>query len=702
MFEDEIGADIGANVSASVGAGIGVEISTDVEADIRSDVGAKVDAGIGADVGADIRADVGSKVDAGIGVEIGADVGPDVEADIRADAGAKVDARVGLEIGADIGADIDAGGGGEGGRRGWRAVERILAAGLKPEGQPVWTRLLTPERIRALMSFASADGPLSGMPFAVKDNIDIAGEPTSAAFPPLAAAGPAQRTATAVQRLIDAGAVPVGKTNLDQFATGLVGMRSPYGACHAVGHPDRVSGGSSSGSAVAVALGLVPLALGTDTAGSGRVPAAFNGIVGLKPTRGLVSTTGLLPACRSLDCVSVFTRTVGEARDALRVLAAYDPTDPYSRAEPAFQPLVPIEPRVIAVPDVASDLMLDLDPGHRVAWDRAVAHAREVAEQVVVFDPAPFLEVAALLYQGPWIAERWHSIGPLLGESGIDHPELDPAVRAVLRGADGVSGPDVFAGLDRLAELRRATEAVWATADAVLMPVTPEHPTHAQVAADPVGRNARLGTYTNFVNLLDLCAIAIPAGVRDDGLPFGVQLIAPAFHDEVVLDLAARWSGKESQEAAVTVSPARAAVSALSASRAVPGDKTLLAVAGAHLSGLPLNGQLLALGARLRFRTRTAPGYRLYRLPGDGVARPGLVRTGDGPAGGIAVEVWQLDHRAVGALLDTVPAPLGFGRVVLADGDDVIGFLVHGPLPDGARDVTQYGGWREYLAQLAG
>jgi allophanate hydrolase len=545
--------------------------------------------------------------------------------------------------------------------------------------QPVWTRLLAPESIRALTSRAAADGPLSGKTFAVKDNLDIAGEPTSAAFAPLAGAAPAQRTATAVKRLIDAGAVPLGKTNLDQFATGLVGTRSPHGACHAVGHPGHVSGGSSSGSAVAVALGLVPLALGTDTAGSGRVPAAFNGIVGMKPTRGLVSTAGLLPACRSLDCVSVFARTAAEARDALRVLAAPDPADPYSRSRPAHQPLVAIEPRVIAVPGTP----LDLDREHRTGWDRAVAHAHKAAEQVVTFDPAPFIEAAALLYQGPWIAERWHSIRALLGDPGIDHPDLDPAVRTVLRGAARVSGPDVFAGFDRLAELRRATEAVWSTADAILLPVTPGHPTHAQVAADPVGENTRLGMYTNFVNLLDLCAIALPAGTRDDGLPFGVQLIAPAFHDEALLDLAERWSGRASQEAAV------------------PAGETLLAVAGAHLSGLQLNGQLLALGARMRYRARTAPGYRLYRIPGGAIARPGLVHTGDGPAAGIAVEVWQLGHRAIGGLLDTVPAPLGLGRVSLAGGEDVIGFVAHGPVPAAAYDVTQFGGWREYLAHLA-
>lgn len=549
---------------------------------------------------------------------------------------------------------------------------------VSDETQPVWIRRFDEARVRALARPAPADGPLAGVRFAVKDNIDVEGEPTTAGFPPRAAV-PATRTAFAVRRLLDAGALAAGKTNLDQFATGLVGTRSPYGACHAVGHPGFASGGSSSGSAVAVALGLVPLALGTDTAGSGRVPAAFNGIVGVKPSRGLISTSGVLPACRSLDCVSVFTRTAGEARAALSVLVAADPQDPYARAMPAHRPLVPIEPRVLAVPDAAR---LDLDPEHRRAWAAAVEHARGLAERVVEVDIAPFLDAARLLYQGPWIAERWHAIGPLLGDAGLDHPDLDPAVRRVLGGAADVTGAAVFAGHDRLAALCRETEPLWQTADALLLPATPGHPTHAGIEADPVGANARLGTYTNFVNLMDLCAIAVPAGRRPDGLPFGVQLIAPAFHDDMLLDLAARWTREETGV------------------RAVPGGETLLAVAGAHMSGLALNGQLLGLGARLRYRTRTAPGYRLYRLPGGGVPRPGLVRTGDGPSTGIALEVWQLDHRAVGALLDLVPAPLGFGRVETASGAAVLGFLLQGAVPQDAQDMSRFGGWREYLGSI--
>jgi allophanate hydrolase len=539
--------------------------------------------------------------------------------------------------------------------------------------QPVFIHELSGEQIDDYLAHAP-DGPLAGVRFAVKDNLDLAGVATTAGFPPRAAQVAAAH-AEAVRRLIGAGAVPVGKTNLDQFATGLVGARSPYGACHAVGHPAHLSGGSSSGSAVAVASGLVPLALGTDTAGSGRVPAAFNGIVGVKPTRGLVSTRGLLPACRSLDCVTAFTRTVGEARTALSVLAGFDAQDPYARPAPASTPLIAREFRVIAVPDRP----LDLDPEHEAAWRQALARAGTLADEVIEVDVSAFLEAAQLLYQGPWIAERRKAVMAAVGSP--DHPDLDPAVRAVLRGADALSAQDAFSGFERLAELRRATEPLWLRADALLLPVTPGHPTHAQLAADPVGVNARLGRFTNFVNLLDLSAVAVPAGERADGLPFGVQFIAPAFADAPLLDWAARWTG----EAVAPPAP--------------PAGQTLLAVAGAHLSGLPLNPQLLDLGARLSHRTRTAAGYRLYRLPGSGVARPALVFDGTGtcPPDGIPVEVWQMEHRAVGALLDTVPAPLGFGRLRLAGGGDTLGFLACGPIPDGAREVTARGGWRAYV-----
>ncbi|MDI2132877.1 allophanate hydrolase [Yinghuangia seranimata] len=516
------------------------------------------------------------------------------------------------------------------------------------------------------------DGPLAGLRFAVKDNLDVAGLPTTGACPALADRV-AERDAEAVRRLAAAGAVPVGKTNMDQFATGLVGTRSPYGACHSVASRDHVSGGSSSGSAVAVASGQVPLALGTDTAGSGRVPAAFNGIVGIKPTRGLVSTRGLMPACRSLDCVTTFTRTVAEGRAALAVLAGYDDEDPWSRAAPAVPPAgVAAEARVVGVPAGP----LDLDPAHEAAWKRAVDRAHEVADVVVEVDVTAFLAAARLLYEGPWPAERYAAFGALLTPDG---PHLDPTVRAIALAGRGVTGEEVFTGLDRLATLRRRGEAVWWDVDALLLPVTPGHPTLAKVTADPVGVNARLGTYTNFVNLLDLAAVAVPAGERDDGLPFGVQFVGPAFADGPLLDLASRWCGEPD------VRPAPR-----------PG-RTLLAVAGAHLSGLPLNGQLVSLGGRLHRRARTGPGYRLYRLPTAGVPRPGLAATTDGPTSGIAVEVWDLPDQGVGALLGSIPPPLGLGTVALADGTCVTGFMTAEGGLRGAEDITQFGGWRAYL-----
>ena len=536
-------------------------------------------------------------------------------------------------------------------------------------GLPVFIHVLTDSEVAP---FRHRKGSLAGVPVALKDNIDLAGVPSTAACPALDR--PATSTAGAVQRLLDAGAVPVAKTNLDQFATGLVGTRSPYGACACVDSPAHISGGSSSGSAVAVASGIVPLALGTDTAGSGRVPAAFNGLVGVKPTKGLVSTAGVLPACRSLDCVTTLTRTVAEARQALSVLVHPDPDDAWSRPLPVSRPAgVAAEMRVVAIPAGP----LDLDLPHREAWERAVARAYEVAAHVVEVDVEPFLAAARLLYEGPWLAERWAGFGHLLEPDGA---HLDPVVRGIILPGRDLLAADAFRGLDRLATLARATQGTWADVDALLMPVTPGHPTLAEVAAEPVRTNARLGTFTNFVNLLDLCAVAVPAGRRRDGLPFGVQLIAPAFADGPLLELAARWCGEGAVPAAVG-----------------PG-RTLVAVAGAHLSGLALNPQLVGLGGHLHHRARTAQGYRLFALPGDGVPRPGLLRTGEGPAAGIALEVWDLPHQGLGQLADLVPSPLSLGTVRLAGGEGVLGFLAEAEGVRDAVDVTAAGGWRRHLA----
>jgi len=536
--------------------------------------------------------------------------------------------------------------------------------------QPVFISLLDESVVAG--HTARADGPLAGIPFAVKDNIDVAGVPSTAGCP--ARTEPATESAVAVRRLMAAGAVPIGKTNMDQFATGLVGTRSPYGACHSVASSEHISGGSSSGSALAVALGIVPLALGTDTAGSGRVPAACNGVVGMKPSRGLVSTRGVLPACPSLDCVTTFTRTVTDARAAIDVLVGHDPADPYARPMPACLPIgVARRMGVIAVPDGP----LDLDPAHEQAWRAAIAHAATVARLVPV-DVTPFLAAARLLYDAPFVAERLAAFGHSLRR---DSEHIDPTVRDIVLGAQRYTAADAFRGMHELAALAQSAATVFAGADVLLLPVTPGHPTIAEVALDPVGVNTWLGTYTNMVNLLDLCAIALPAGDRHDGLPFGVQLIAPAFADRPLLDLAARWTG---EPAALPV---------------IPPDWSLLAVAGAHLTGQPANGQLVELGGRLHSRARTAGGYRMYRVPGP-FPRPGLIHTGDGPAGGIEVEVWELPTAGIVTMMSLVDPPLHLGPLTLDDGSRVTGFLADTRCANATDDITAHGSWRAHLTSL--
>jgi allophanate hydrolase len=503
-------------------------------------------------------------------------------------------------------------------------------------------------------------GPLSGMPFAVKDNIDVAGLPSTAGCPTLDS--PAERNAFAVQRLIDAGAVPVGKTNMDQFATGLVGTRSPYGHPTAVDDPTRVSGGSSSGSAVAVASGIVPLALGTDTAGSGRVPAAFNGLVGVKPTRGLVSTSGVLPACRSLDCVTTLTRDVATARAALAQLVAFDPSDPWARPRPvALPPGVAQVMTTIGVPRGA----IDVDDLSASAWQRAIEQAHALGLHVVEVDVRSFLEAALLLYGGPWVAERYAAVGHLVAHDG---PHLDPTVASIIRAGASMTAADAFRAFDRLATLRQLTLPVWDRVDALLLPVSPCHPTIAEVQADPVGANSRLGTYTNFVNLLDLCAVAVPAGRRDDGLPYGVQLIAPAFADEPLLDLASLWCGEP-------VVP--------------PAVGSTVVVAGAHMSGLTLNAQLVSRGGRLLQRTRTASSYRMLAVP-TGVPRPALVAG----SSSYEVEVWELPAQGLGELVALVGPPLRLGQVALADGASAVGFVGDEALLAGAEEL-HVTSWRD-------
>ena len=548
-------------------------------------------------------------------------------------------------------------------------VIREVIGRVGAETDPVWISLAEPETLLEAAATLERDGdislPLYGVPFAVKDNIDVRGFATTAACPELDELVP--DSAAVVERLLAAGALLVGKTNMDQFATGLVGTRTPYGPLSAVADGERISGGSSSGSAVAVARGQVAFSLGTDTAGSGRVPAAFNGIVGYKPTLGLISTRGVMPACESLDCVSVFTHTVQDAAAVLAIVEGYDDRDPWSRPQ---RPSLRARRGVIGVP-LSSQAEFD-EPQAEQAWEAAVECASGHWE-LRRLDIAPLLDAALLLYD-VWVAERTVSIGGL-----IEHADggVDPIVAEIItQGAQRVA-TDVFQATHALARLNRLAAPIWDQVDALLVPTAPSHPTHAQVAAAPIAANARLGRYTNFVNLMDLAGIALPAGTRQDGLPFGISLLAPAWSDRRLFELGSEWLGE----------PPAAAGS--------PGT-TVLAVAGAHMQGLPLSAQLTSQGARPLRRVMTAPCYRFYELPTDGVRRPGLVRV---PSGGAAIEVelWEIAPEALGVLMSTVPAPLAIGTVELADGSQVAGFVCEGYAADAATDITRHGGWRAYL-----
>jgi allophanate hydrolase len=582
--------------------------------------------------------------------------------------------------------------------RAWRPSEVVEYWLSRPEAaraRPVWISTVAAPvlRARAEVLDARLDDdperalalPLFGALLAIKDNIDVAGLPTTAACP--AFAYDPLHSAFVVNAMEAAGAIVVGKTNLDQFATGLVGTRSPYGVVPNAFNPAMICGGSSSGSAAAVASGLVHIALGTDTAGSGRIPAGLNNIVGWKPSRGLLSLRGTVPACRSLDCVSIFALTVADAARAFAAAARHDPQDPCARQIPLDRPRLHDAFR-FAVPRRDQRDFYG-DSASAAAFAVAILRLETMGGIACEIDFAPWRAVASMLYEGPHLAERHAAIRSFFD----DHQDaLDPTVRSIIAGARRYSATDVFVAVASLAKMKATLAPLWRTFDVMLVPTAPTTYTIADVLAEPLELNRRLGTYTNFVNLLDLAALAVPASMRTDGLPFGVTLIGPAGSDLMLADLAQRFHH-------ATALPLGATESAMPPieSLVTRPDVAQVAVVGAHLGGLPLNGELTSRGARLVRPARTARRYRLCALPGTKPPKPGLVRTSAEDGHAIDVEVWELPIAAFGSFVAGIPAPLSIGTLELDDGTFVQGFLCEALATLGAEDISRHGGWRNYL-----
>jgi allophanate hydrolase len=560
------------------------------------------------------------------------------------------------------------------------ALARLCAYdAIQPQ---TWIERIAPER--ALEAARVVDArvaagetpPLAGVPFAVKDNLDVAGLPTSAACPSAAFTPP--RSAAVVERLEAAGAILIGKTNLDQFATGLVGVRSPYGACGCVFNRDYVSGGSSSGSAVAVAAGVVAFALGSDTAGSGRVPAAFNHLIGLKPTKGRWSTRGLLPACRSLDCVSVLANDVADAALVDSVLAGFDAEDVYSRRAPKAPRID--TPRIGAAAPGQLDFSGDADSQKLFAEARS--RLESLGGALIEVDIAPLLDCAKLLYGGPWVAERTAALAALIRSNSA---AIHPVVRGIVEQGAAFSAVDAFEGCYALKVFERAAEALWREVDVLLLPTAPTIYRIDAVRADPIALNAVLGRYTNFVNLLDMSAVALPAGFRGNRTGFGITLIGPAWAEPTLLALAARYeeSFPMSDTPPLDVAPRAPMVE--------------LAVVGAHLHGMPLHHQLESRNARFVRKARTAPAYKLYAMPTT-PPKPALIHAEGGAA--IELEIYELSVDAFGSFVAEVPAPLAIGTVSLEGGGAVKGFVAEPRAMIGATEITSFGGWRAYIASL--
>lgn len=530
--------------------------------------------------------------------------------------------------------------------------------------------------------------PLYGIPYVVKDNIDVANIPTTAACPTFTYVPTSD--ATTITKLRAAGAIVLAKTNLDQFATGLVGTRSPYGSVPNSFKTEYVSGGSSSGSATSVARGLVPFSLGTDTAGSGRVPAGFNNIVGLKPTKGRFSTRGVVPACRSLDCVSVLALTVDDAELIAKILEGFDAADSYSRTPSMHSGYFSGKPRfgIPSSPDWFGDSESE------AAWKLTLDNMSALNVELISIDFTPMFTLAQLLYGGPWVAERHAAIAKFMEEHAKD---MNDVVRGIIEKAANFSATDAFVAEYQRADLAREIQTLMQNVDALLVPTSPRLPTINEVNADPIVVNSQLGTYTNFVNLADCSALALPAVMRADGLPFGITLIAPAWQDAALIKFGKMWQANTDLNLGATN---RKAPTIFTKSIA-PEGYVRLAVVGAHLMGMPLNTQLIERKALFVESTFTASNYRLFALPNTTPPKPGLIRGEENSSGAeIIVELWDLPLQNFGSFVALIPAPLGIGTLKLHDGREVKGFICEGTAVKEATDITHLGGWRAYITSL--
>jgi len=578
-------------------------------------------------------------------------------------------------------------------------IELLRARSAEFRERNIWIHELSDSEIEpylaALDKRSLDDAPLYGIPFAIKDNIDLARIPTTAAC--AAVAYTPSEHAFVVANLIEAGAIPLGKTNLDQLATGLNGTRSPWGACRNSFDPNYISGGSSSGSAVAVALGLASFSLGTDTAGSGRVPASFNNIVGWKPSRGLLSTRGMLPACKSIDCMSVFALTARDINTLIPFAARYDATDSYARHNPAHNfPEksgahffgAPKQKFEFGVPR-AQQLQFFGDANAQVAFARSVQLLESLGGSKREIDFGAFLDAARLLYEGPWVAERYHGIRELIE---TNPSALLPVIATIIGAGRNKSAVDTFDAMYQMQALRRSIENTIAGLEFIATPTAGRHFTIDEMLEEPIARNSELGYYTNFMNLLDLAAIAVPTQLMNNGMPFGITLFADRFTDLRLLSYAQQIQaatrlplGATNKSVEFSTLPPRAELSTCK-----------VVVCGAHLSGLAFNGQLLARQANLIAATKTSPNYRFYALPGGSVQRPGLIRV-DKEGAAIEVEVWEMPNSEFGSFVAAIPQPLGIGKVELESGEWLPGFICEGYAVDGADDISALGGWRAYL-----